>query len=46
VVLLRRQGSILNRASERLVQALITTASAAPGVSTAPRKKASGHQKA
>jgi DNA-binding transcriptional LysR family regulator len=46
VVLLRRQGSILNRASERLVQALITTASAAPGVSTAPRKTASGHQKA
>jgi DNA-binding transcriptional LysR family regulator len=46
VVLLRRQGSILNRASERLAQALITMAGAADDLRNVPRKNASGHQKA
>lgn len=46
VVLLRRQGSILNRAAERLMQALIAAGSATAVVESTPRKMASGHQKA
>ena len=46
VVLLRRQGGILNRAAERLVQALIDHGRSHAGDALAPRENASGHQKA
>jgi DNA-binding transcriptional LysR family regulator len=46
VVLLLREGGILNRAAERLVQALIAAAGATALVEPSSRKNASGHQKA
>ncbi|MBL8338976.1 MAG: LysR family transcriptional regulator [Rhodoferax sp.] len=46
VVLLRRQGSILNRAAQRLAQALIDTAAQGAAPAGEPRKSASAHQKA
>lgn len=46
VVLLRRQGGILNRAADRLVQALVDAGAAQGGPAGGTRKTASPHQKA
>ena len=46
VVLLMREGGVLNHASERLVQALRAAGDAGSRVAPQVRKKASGHQKA